>query len=144
MDDFRKTTRPARNLGQAMRRGAIGRCPQCGTGAMFRAYLKVSAHCPSCGEALHHERADDAPPYMTIFLVGHIVVPLALMVERVWKPDMWIHTALWLPLSLILALGFLPIAKGALVGLQWALFMHGFDPDAQPEFNAGIEAGRNI
>jgi hypothetical protein len=28
----------------------------------------------------------------------------------------------------VLCLALLPIIKGAIVGLQWALYMHGFDP----------------
>ena len=128
-DEFREPGLPKRGVGQAMLRGARFRCPNCGIGPMFRAYLKVNDHCPNCAEALHHQRADDAPPYMTIFVVGHVVIPLALIVERTWQPDYWVHAALWLPLSLITALSFLPVAKGALVGLQWALYMHGFDPN---------------
>ena len=45
---------------QAMLRGAMGRCPACGGGKLFRAFLKVADHCPACNEALHHQRADDA------------------------------------------------------------------------------------
>ncbi len=101
---------------------------------MFHRYLKVSDHCPQCGEALHHQRADDAPPYMTIFVVGHIVVPLLLYVERGWSPPEWVHAALWMPLTLVLTLAILPVMKGALIGLQWALRMHGFDEAADPEF----------
>ena len=88
---------------------------------MFRRYLKVADTCPHCGEALHHHRADDAPPYFTIVIVGHIVVSLVLAVEMAYRPPLWLHAALWLPLTVILALGLLPSVKGALVGLQWAL-----------------------
>ena len=115
-----------RNTWAAMRRGARLRCPACGVGRMFHRYLKVSDHCPQCGEALHHQRADDAPPYMTIFVVGHIVLPLLLFVERGWSPPDWVHAALWIPLTLVLTLAILPAIKGALIGLQWALRMHGF------------------
>ena len=96
---------------------------------MFTGYLKVAESCPSCGEELHYHRADDAPPYFTIFTVGHIVVPLVLAVEVAMTPPLWVHAALWLPLTIILALALLPPIKGMLVGLQWALYMHGFDPD---------------
>jgi len=47
---------------------------------MFRAFLKVADHCAACSEALHHHRADDAPAYFVILIVGHVVVPLALVV----------------------------------------------------------------
>lgn len=114
--------------GQAMARGARGRCPQCGTGRLFRAYLKVVDDCGVCGEAYHHQRADDAPPYVVIVVVGHIVVPLLVLVEEALRPPIWLHLAIFLPLTLLLSLALLPPIKGALVALQWALRMHGFDP----------------
>ena len=64
---------------------------------MFRRYLKVADNCPHCGEALHHQRADDAPPYFTIVIVGHVVVSLVLAVEMAYRPPLWLHAALWLP-----------------------------------------------
>ena len=100
-----------------MLRGLRGRCPNCGEGRMFRAFLKVADHCPACGEALHHQRADDAPAYFVILIVGHIVVPLVLAVETAFAPSYWIHVALWLPLTLGLSLCLLQPIKGALVGL---------------------------
>lgn len=130
--------RDARSTGErsvllSLLRGARLSCPACGKGAMFRRYLKVADSCPACGEALHHHRADDAPPYFTIVIVGHVVVGLMLAVEMAYRPPLWLHAAIWLPLTLLLALLLLPPIKGALVGLQWALLMHGFDPDAEEE-----------
>jgi uncharacterized protein (DUF983 family) len=122
-----------RFVGQAVLRGARLRCPACGKGALFRRYLKVVDHCAACGEAMHHQRADDAPPYFTIVIVGHVVVGLMLTVEMAYRPPLWLHAAIWLPLTLLLALLLLPVIKGALVGLQWALLMHGFDPDFKEE-----------
>src|SRR5262245_54950246 len=108
---------------------------------MFRRYLKVAKTCPACGEALHHHRADGAPPYFTIVIVGHIVVGLVLAGEMAYPPPLWLHAALWLPLTVLLALLILPPVKGALVGLQWALLMHGFDPDAEEEKIEPFEVG---
>ena len=105
---------------------------------MFRRYLKVADTCPQCGEALHHQRADDAPPYFTIVIVGHVVVGLVLAVEMAYRPPLWVHAALWLPLTVILTLLVLPLVKGALVALQWALLMHGFDPDCQRRNGGGL------
>ncbi len=109
-----------------MWRGFRRRCPACGRGRMFSSFMKVADQCSSCREALHHQRADDAPPYFTIFIVGHIVVPLVLLVERAWHPELFVHAALWLPVTLGLTLLLMPRVKGAIVGLQWALRMHGF------------------
>lgn len=120
-----------------MKRGFLGQCPNCGEGRMFGSYLKVNATCPSCGEALHHHRADDAPPYFTILIVGHVIGALMLAVEeRNDTLPLWLHAAVWPALTLALCLLLLPRVKGALIGLQWALRMHGFgsdkDEDALP------------
>lgn len=131
-----QTTHPAgqpasqRSVIDAMLRGVTGRCPACGTGNVFRAYLKVTDHCPACGEGLHHHRADDAPPYFTILIVGHLVVGGVLALEQSFAPQAWLHAIIWVPLTLALSLTLLPRIKGALVGLQWALRMHGFDAGA--------------
>jgi uncharacterized protein (DUF983 family) len=122
------TDKLPRDLVQAMWRGFKCRCPACGEGRMFRAYLKVADECPACGEPLHHHRADDFPAYLVIVIAGHIVVPLILMVETDFHPAYWIHLALWLPLTLGLCLGLLQPVKGAVVALQWFLGMHGFEP----------------
>jgi uncharacterized protein (DUF983 family) len=115
-----------RPLGPAMRNGSRLRCPSCGAGRMFSSYIKVNAACPKCGEELHHQRADDAPAYFTIAIVGHIVVPGMLLLEQKIAPAEWVHIALWMPLTLALTLALLPPIKGALIGLQWAKRMHGF------------------
>lgn len=116
-----------RRLGNALLRGLACRCPNCGKGRMFRAFLKVADQCAVCGEDLHHQQADDAPAYFVIFAVGHIVVPLALSVEFTFTPPYWLHAVLWAPLTLGLALGLLQPFKGAIVGWQWAHRMHGFE-----------------
>lgn len=115
-----------RDTGQAMLRGALHTCPKCGDGNLYASYLKVADQCGSCGQELHHHRADDAPPYFTIMIVGHIAVGGVLALEQAYKPSAWLHAAIWLPLVIILSLVLLPRIKGMLVGLQWALRMHGF------------------
>lgn len=111
----------------AILRGFGGHCPACGTGSLFRRFLKVTDSCAHCGEELHHHEADDAPPYFTIMIVGHIVVPLMLWVELAYLPPLWIHALVWPALTLVLSLWLLPRVKGSVVGWQWALRMHGFD-----------------
>jgi uncharacterized protein (DUF983 family) len=108
-------------------RGASLSCPKCGRRTLFSSYLKTSGICASCGEELFHHRADDAPPYFTIFIVGHIIVPSLITVELLYEPPLWLHFLIWLPLTALLSLALLPVVKGAIIGLQWALRMHGFE-----------------
>lgn len=104
----------------ALRRGLALRCPQCGQGRIFRRYLKVNPTCASCGLELQSFRSDDAPPYFTMLIVGHIIVPGMLLLEQLYHPSSWVHAVLWLPLTLALTLRLLPRIKGAVIGFQWA------------------------
>ena len=115
-----------RPIGRAVRRGLAGRCPRCGEGRMFEGFLGVRPVCRCCGEALHHHRADDLPPYLTILVVGHLVVSGLLVTERLYRPEIWVQMAIWLPMTLLLALALIRPIKGGVVGLQWALRLHGF------------------
>lgn len=110
----------------AMRRGFLNRCPACHRGRLFRRFLKVVDRCEACGTEFHHHRADDLPPYLVIFIVGHLVGYGILMTETKLEVPMWVHLATWPALTLILCLALLQPAKGAVVGLQYALGMHGF------------------
>ena len=112
---------------KAARRGLLGRCPRCGEGRLFGRYLKVAESCESCGLELHHHRADDFPPYIVMFIVGHLVGYGIYVAEtRFDDVPLWLHVALWPALALILCLLLLQPVKGGVVGLQYALGMHGF------------------
>jgi len=115
-----ETDRPAPwRLG--LKRGLAGRCPVRGVGPLLKGYVKPNPHCPSCGSDLLQYRADDAPAYFTILIVGHIVIPAMLMLEMAYHPPVMLHWLLWIPLTLLLSFLLLPRIKGALIGLQWAL-----------------------
>src|SRR5215813_5274028 len=92
-----------RDLWSSLRRGFCGRCPRCGEGKLFRAFLKVDGHCPVCDLDLSHHRADDLPAYLVIVIVGHFVVPLALWIETNYSPPVWMQLSIYLPLTLILS-----------------------------------------
>jgi uncharacterized protein (DUF983 family) len=116
-----------RDVWQAMKRGFRGRCPRCGEGKLFRAFLKTADSCSVCGQDFTPHRADDLPAYLVIVIVGHIVVPLALMIETNYSPPVALQLAIYLPLTFVASLALLQPVKGAVVGMQWALRMHGFD-----------------
>lgn len=110
-----------------MRRGFMCRCPHCGEGRLFGRYLSVVDRCERCGVEFHHHRADDFPPYIVMFIVGHLV-GYGIYASEMHIADipLWVHAAIWPTLTLGLCLGLLQPVKGAVVGLQYALGMHGF------------------
>jgi uncharacterized protein (DUF983 family) len=111
---------PKRSMMLGMRRGARMRCPNCGEGKLYRKYLKVQA-CPVCGNDNARYPADDAPPYFTILIVGHLVVAPLLVFPFIWQAPTWIVLLSTLPALAILTLLLLPVVKGAVVGAHWAL-----------------------
>lgn len=109
-----------RSLALGIKRGAMMRCPNCGEGHLYRKYLKVQA-CEACGNDNLRYPTDDLPPYLTILLVGHVVVAPLLFFPWIWQGNTAVVLASVLPALLILTLAFLPVVKGAAVGLHWAI-----------------------
>ncbi|HEX9448175.1 MAG TPA: DUF983 domain-containing protein [Dongiaceae bacterium] len=82
---------------------------------MFTGYLTIAECCGSCGLAFEPIRADDAPAYFTLSIVGHIVVSGLLLMEHLFHPPSWLQASIWLPATLFLCLGLLPFIKGAVM-----------------------------
>ena len=128
-----------RNVAVAVGRGAVGRCPNCGKGAMFRAYLSVNPRCPACGEDLSAQRADDAPAFVTLLVVCFVGGGGVLLSEDAWPQMPLLAVAVfWLVATAVASLLVLPRIKGAIVGYQWALRMHGFRAARTSPPRAGI------
>lgn len=113
----------------AIARGILGRCPSCGESHLFHGFLRVVPHCRNCGAPLGSARADDAPPYFTILIVGHIIVPLIVIWQRMSDPPTWLMSAVFVPLTLVLTLALMRPVKGGVVGLMLRLNMLKTEPD---------------
>lgn len=130
-------TPPERDWRMAIGNGLRGRCPHCGKGRLFRGFLKPVDACAVCAEPMHHQRSDDLPPYVVITIVGHIIVGGILLAEKYADWSMGLHMAIWPALTVILSLLLMQPVKGGVIGLQWAMRMHGFGgvpdlPERQP------------
>ena len=110
-----------RDLKIGVKRGIMRTCPNCGEGRLFDGYLTVKLACDRCGNANGAYRADDAAPYFTILLVGHLMVAplLTLGIIGTW-PLVWLFAAIFPPI-LAMTLGMLPFVKGAVIGALWSL-----------------------
>ncbi len=115
---------------EAMRNGWRRRCPNCGSGPMMHAYLKVRDTCPVCGEELRNHRADDGPAYLTILIVGHLMAPLILWAYVSYRPDPLVLASIFSAGCIALSLYLLPRLKGMIVAIQWAKRLHGFGETA--------------
>ena len=122
-----ESARPA--VGEAIWRGLRGRCPSCGKARLFASFLKQVACCPVCHEPLGHLRSDDAAPWLTILVVGHIAVPTILAAERYSPWPTWFAMTVWPLFALGLTLVVLPRSKGVLLSIIWATRAPGSERD---------------
>ena len=101
---------------------AIGlkcRCPRCGEGWLYEGFLTVAERCNVCGLDLQKADSGDGPAVFIIFILGFIVVPLALLLESAVAPPLWLHLVIWPPVIVGGALALLRPAKGILIALQF-------------------------
>ena len=115
-----------REMKPAMLRGFLRRCPECGEGAMFDGYLKVTDRCAVCGTDLSQHRADDGPAYLTILVVGHLLAPIMIFVFTEYRPGAVTLATVFTLSTVALSLFLLPRLKGLVVAIQWSKGMYGF------------------
>lgn len=108
-------------LTQSVVRGLKHRCPECGEGQLYGRYLKVKPVCEACGLKLALYPADDGPAYLTILLIGHLVIAPLLLFPIVWESSAWISIPVLLIGLAVIALAALPRIKGGWIGLMYAL-----------------------
>jgi uncharacterized protein (DUF983 family) len=108
---------PVPKLSTALGRGLLGRCPACGKTHVFNGFLRIVQKCTSCHAPLGNARADDAPPYFVILITGHIVIPAMLFTQKWADPSNLTLTLIFVPLTLVLALGLLRPVKGGVLAV---------------------------
>lgn len=96
-----------------------GICPRCGNAPLFRGLAGFQPKCRACGLDYSSFNVGDGPAAFLIFIVGGIVVALAIWVELRFVPPFWIHILLWVPLAAVLTVGLLRIGKGLLLALEY-------------------------
>lgn len=117
---------PASYPRAAARAALRGRCPRCGEAGLFRKWLKPVDSCPGCGQDWSIQSADDFPAYVSIFVTGHLVVPLMILLLFDYRFSALAAAAIILPLAVVTMVGVLQPAKGAIIAAQWWLGLAGF------------------
>lgn len=116
-----------RPMGPALRNGWRQKCPRCGSGKLFSSYLKVRDGCDFCGQDFSHHRADDAPSWLTMIIIGHLIAPILLATYQMFDLPVWAHAVIWPTLAMVGIILLLPRVKGGIIAFQWSKRMHGFD-----------------
>ncbi len=97
----------------------LARCPRCGKGSLFKNVLELRETCSNCGMSYRFIDTGDGPAVFAIFILGFVVVGLALYVEFTYEPPVWVHFVLWGALTPIIALALLRFLKAGLIALQY-------------------------
>jgi uncharacterized protein (DUF983 family) len=115
-------------LTTALWRGGSGHCPACGKGRLFAGFLRVSPVCSACAAPLGAIRADDAPPYFTVFIVAHLAIGLLVWFEHDFTLTVATEMTMFLPGTLLVTLALMRPVKGATIG---AMIKLGFMKQAE-------------
>ncbi|WP_370228208.1 DUF983 domain-containing protein [Cognatishimia sp.] len=126
MSDVSVSDPNERPLMPSIVKGLQCRCPNCGKGRLLHSYLKVVDSCSECGEDYSHQRADDGPAYLTILVVGHVIIFFLTTMWEYMRPSPLTLAITMCSLAAVVALLVLPRFKGMIVAWQWAKRMHGF------------------
>lgn len=96
-------------------------CPRCGQARLFKSRftLSVVEHCASCGLALAKNDSGDGPAVFMIFVLGFLLVPLALIFDALFSLPLWAHAVLWTAVALAICLFTLQPIKAYVVALQF-------------------------
>jgi hypothetical protein len=80
-----------RSIWTGLGRGLARRCLNCGAGRLLKGFLTIRSPCEVCGSDNHIYPSDDFPPYLTIFVTGHLVIPLFIWTDAAFEPALWLQ-----------------------------------------------------
>ena len=110
-----------------IRAGLRCRCPRCGRGPLFKGVLAVADRCSTCDLDLSPHDAGDGPAVFVIFILGFLIVPLALWLEAAVAPAIWVHLIVWPPVVIVLAVLLLRPMKATLIAYHFRNLRHEYD-----------------
>lgn len=99
--------------------GWRGRCPRCGEGRMFHGFLDVREKCENCGLDYKFADAGDGPAVFVTLIGGFVLLGMALYVQMVFSPPVWLLMLIFAPVTLGVCIGMLRPLKGLLIALQY-------------------------
>ena len=117
-DDHRPSEKPPAHI--ALWRAVRLKCPACGQGALYRAYLRPVETCAVCGEPLGQIPSEDGPAWLTVLMLGPFLVAVTFIVSLSGLP-FWITlpgAALAVTGAVMLAL---PLVKAAFIAVLWSM-----------------------
>ncbi len=110
---------PTLKTRSAWQTGFRGKCPRCGEGALYSAFLKVADNCTVCGLDLSQEDAGDGAVPFIIIIAGSLGVGIGVWVMFTFDTGVWAPITVAFPVVAAVVLFLMPKVKGLLIALQY-------------------------
>src|SRR3546814_18835387 len=75
--------------------------------------------CRACGLDYSAYNVGDGPAAFLTLIIGAVITVLALVTDAAFRPSLWVHALLWVPLTAIAVIWSLRISKAALLALEF-------------------------
>lgn len=93
----------------------FGLCPECGAKTMFAAPARFADKCDNCGLDYSAFNVGDGPAAILTLLLGALIIAAAIALDVAFRPPFWVHVVIWVPLTCVMVLFSLRLAKGGLL-----------------------------
>ncbi|MGL3821626.1 DUF983 domain-containing protein [Sphingopyxis sp. R3-92] len=100
------------------RAALFGLCPECGDGPLFSGPVQFRDRCEACGLDYGRYNVGDGPAAFLTLIIGALLIALALTLDSILAPPLWVHILLWVPLTAAAVIYGLRIAKAALLASE--------------------------
>lgn len=80
----------------------------------------MADRCEACGYDFSRADSGDGPAVFVMLIGGFIVAFAALFTEIAYRPPVWVHLVVFLPLTVVVCIGLLRPMKGVLLAAQFA------------------------
>jgi uncharacterized protein (DUF983 family) len=106
---------------ETLRQGLRCVCPQCNKGKLYQDgfSMELRAACEERGLNFSKSDAADGPAVFLIFILGALIVPIAIAFEFAFSPQLWLHALVWGSLVIGLTIGMLRPIKSYVIALQY-------------------------
>jgi uncharacterized protein (DUF983 family) len=96
-----------------------GLCPRCGAATLFVGPVAFAERCRACGLDYSGFNVGDGPAAFLTLIVGALVMAIAVTLQLTLSPPLWLQMSIWVPVTALLVVGCLRVAKGALIALEY-------------------------
>lgn len=110
---------PVPAVSSVLKSAARGLCPRCGARTMFAGPVNFADKCQRCGLDYSRFNVGDGPAAFLTLAIGTFLAVSAIVFDQAIHPPFWVHLLIWVPLTIVMVVYGLRVAKGALLVVEY-------------------------